>query len=700
MLTLRLTSLLGFFVMIGVAWLLSTHRRRINLRILIGGVALQFALALLIMKTSPGYWVFSQIGKFFEVALDFVNSGSAMVFGENYEDFFFAFKVLPTIIFFSSLMAVLYHFGLIQRVVRLFAVLMEFTLGTSGAETLSAAANVFVGQTEAPLVVRPYVASMTMSELNAMMVGGFATIAGGVLAAYVGMGIDATHLVTASVISAPAALVIAKVMLPETEKPRTLGSVTVDTGETYVNAVDAAAKGAGQGLKLALNVGAMLIAFLALVAMCDWGIAWVGERFGYAERGQEIRVLNGHNGAITSVTFSPDGKWIASASDDDSVMIWDAESGQPMRTLKGHTDDVNSVSFSPDGKWIASGSDDNTVKVWDAANGQQMRTLEGHADNVSSVSYSRDGKWIASASDDDTVMIWDAGSGQQMRTLKGHADNVTSVSFSPDGNWIASGSGDRTVKIWDAADGQHWLTLKGHTGDVNSISFSPDGKWIASGSDDNTVKIWDPASGQQMRTLEGHSDNVRSVSFSPNGSWITSVSGDGVVVIGNADSGQTLLTLEGLASVSFSPNGTRVASGSPGPAIRMWDMEDHSWSLAMILGYLFYPFAWLMGIESADCFRAAELLGMKIAVTEFIAYDQLHKWMEPGSGVELSKRTVMIVTYALCGFANFGSIGIQLGGIGGIAPKRRGDLARLGMRAMIGGSLAAFMTACIAGALN
>ena len=123
-------------------------------------------------------------------------------------------------------------------------------------------------------------------------------------------------------------------------------------------------------------------------------------------------------------------------------------------------------------------------------------------------------------------------------------------------------------------------------------------------------------------------------------------------------------------------------------------------ALAMILGYLFYPFAWLMGIEAADCFHAAELLGMKIAVTEFIAYDQLKQWMQPGSGVELSERTVMIVTYALCGFANFGSIGIQLGGIGGIAPERRGDLARLGVRAMIGGSLAAFMTACIAGVLN
>ena len=157
MLTLRLTSLLGFFVMIGVAWLLSAHRRRINLRILIGGVLLQFSLAVLIMKTGPGYWVFNQVGKFFETALDFVNSGSAMVFGPNYEDFFFAFKVLPTIIFFSSLMAVLYYLGVMQLAVKATAWVMQRTMGTSGSETLSASGNIFVGQTEAPLLIRPFI---------------------------------------------------------------------------------------------------------------------------------------------------------------------------------------------------------------------------------------------------------------------------------------------------------------------------------------------------------------------------------------------------------------------------------------------------------------------------------------------------------------------------------------------------------------
>ena len=175
----------------------------------------------------------------------------------------FAFGVLPTIVFFSSLMSILYHLGVMQRLVELIARIMQRTLLTSGAESLSAAANIFVGQTEAPLVIRPYISSMTRSELNAIMVGGFATVAGGVMAAYVQMGIDAGHLLTASVISAPAALLIAKLMVPESETPMTLGHVRVQVERKSVNVIEAAAAGASDGLKLALNVGAMLLVFLA-----------------------------------------------------------------------------------------------------------------------------------------------------------------------------------------------------------------------------------------------------------------------------------------------------------------------------------------------------------------------------------------------------------------------------------------------------
>ena len=407
--------------MVGIAWLFSTHRSRITWRILIGGILLQFILAILVFYTPPGRKVFQVVGHLFTEMLSYVDEGTGLMFGifpqEGDPELppqitllrTIAFGVLPTIVFFSALMSILYHIGIMQRVVVLFAWIMQKSLKTSGAESLAVAANIFVGQTEAPLVIRPYVQQMTQSELMAVMVGGFATIAGGVLALYTSFGIDAGHLMTASVISAPAALLIAKIMVPETEQPDTLGTVDVATQRETVNVIEAAATGAADGMKLALNVAAMLIAFLALLAMLDAGIGWTGEQFG--------------------------------------------------------------------------------------------------------------------------------------------------------------------------------------------------------------------------------------------------ISG------------------------------------------------EHQWSLAAILGYLFAPLAWIMGIEWGDCTRAGELLGLKMAANELVAYARLADWAKTDSAVQLSERTVLILTYALCGFANFGSIGIQIGGIGGIAPQRRSDLASLGFRAMIGGTLAGFMTACVAGVL-
>ena len=431
----RAISLLGLFAMVGVAWLMSSHKSRVSPRVVMGGILLQLGLAWLVLETETGQDIFKGIAEFFKELQKYVDEGSLFVFGVNAKpedppaphmppNFVLlrsiAFGVLPTIVFFSSLMSILYYLGVMQRVVGSFAWVMRRTLGTSGSESLSAAANVFVGQTEAPLLVRPYVSSMTQSELMAVMVGGFATIAGGVLFAYISMGIDATHLLTASVISAPAALVIAKVMVPETEQSHTLGHVDLKVARSGVNIIEAAASGATDGLKLAFNVAAMLIAFLALIAMLDAGIGLLGQ-----------------------------------------------------------------------------------------------------------------------------------------------------------GSQAAIG----------------WL-------------------------------------------------------------------------------------------------GERLGTG--------WEVEFH-WSLSRLLGYLFWPFAWLMGIESRDCLHAGELLGLKMAANEFVAYLTLQSWMQPESGVQLSDRSVRILTYALCGFANFGSIGIQIGGIGGIAPERRGDLAKIGFKAMLGGTLAAFMTACVAG---
>lgn len=408
----RLISLFGLVVMIALVFAMSADRRKVDRRLVVAGVGLQFFLALLVLKTGPGQTLFSYIGAFFTALLNYVDAGSSFVFGDAFGEHFFAFKVLPTIIFFAALMGVLYHLGLVQYVVVAFAWIMQRTLRTSGAESLAAAANVFVGQTEAPLVVRPYVASMTRSELMALMVGGFATIAGGVLAAFVGLGIDAGHLVAASVISAPAALLVAKVMQPEVEESKTLGRVSIEVERTATNVVEAAANGTLDGLRLALNVAAMLIAALGLIALVDGALGLLGQGVGY------------------------------------------------------------------------------------------------------------------------------------------------------------------------------------------------------------------------------------------------------------------VLGMEGL-----------------------------EWSLSAALGYLFAPFAWLMGIEAKDCLLAGELLGKKMVANEFVSYVQLSQWLQPDSGVELSQRSVIILTYALCGFANFSSIGIQIGGIGGIAPERRRDLARLGFRAMLGGSLACFMTACVAGIL-
>lgn len=435
---MRLQSLVGIPMLLGVAVAFSNNRKAINWRTVGVGIALQIVFALFVLQTPVGEWIFAQLNSLVMTLLGFTVEGSRFLFGGLVDSTipvvaidpaapfapgspapapdglalvaangsFLAFNVLPTIIFFSSLMAVLYHLGVMQLLVRGMAVVMFKTMGTSGAETLSASANIFVGQTEAPLVVRPFVDKMTMSELMAVMTGGFATVAGGVMAAYVGMLSHvfpdiAGHLIAASVMSAPAALVVAKIMWPETDTPATTGAVRMEVEQLDVNVVDAAARGASEGLQLCLNVGAMLLAFLALVAMLNAGVGWAGG----------------------------------------------------------------------------------------------------------------------------------------------------------------------------------------------------------------------------------------------------------------------LVGLEGL-------------------------------TLQTLVGYIFQPLAWAMGVPAAECGTVGQLLGIKTILNEFVAYLQLAE-LAP----TLSHRSLVIVTYALCGFANLGSIGIQLGGIGGIAPSRRSDLARVGFRAMIAGTLAAFLTANIAGAL-
>ncbi|GJQ28596.1 MAG: nucleoside transporter [Phycisphaerae bacterium] len=280
----RYTGLLGIVVLIGAAWAMSSHRTRINTRIVVGGVVLQAILAVLMLRVPGVSAAFEYLALGVTRVISFADAGTAFLFGNAADaggawGFIFAVKVLPVIVFFASLMAVLYHLGIMPRVVAGMAWVMRRAMGVSGAEALSAAANVFVGQTEAPLCIRPYLATMTRSQLMAVMTGGFATIAGSVLAAYVlKLGGDdesqrvlfAKHLITASVMSAPAGFVFAKILCPETEPlPMEQADVSAE-GSRATNVVDAAALGAGEGLRLALNVAAMLVAFVSLLALLNW----------------------------------------------------------------------------------------------------------------------------------------------------------------------------------------------------------------------------------------------------------------------------------------------------------------------------------------------------------------------------------------------------------------------------------------------
>ena len=429
----RLRGLLGLGVLALGAWALSSNRARVPWRVVLWGLLLQFIFALIILRTPAGAVVFDAANDAVLAVVGYTLEGARFLFGDLVWNnvpvgvgepgnggfategervartgAFVAFNVLPTIIFFASLMTLLYHLGVMQRVVGWIAWVMQRTMGTSGAETLTVAGNIFIGQTESPLLVKPFVDRMTRSELMTVMTGGFATVAGGVMAAYVGMLAGAIpsiagHLMAASVMSAPAALVVAKLMLPEEEEPETAGRLQTTLEKPDVNVIEAAARGAGEGMKLALNVGGMLLAFLAIIALLNGILGWLGGLVG----------------------------------------------------------------------------------------------------------------------------------------------------------------------------------------------------------------------------LEG-------------------------------------LSLEG------------------------------------ILGWLLAPVAWVMGVPWAESAQVGSLMGLKTVATEFVAYLGLAEVMaDPG----LSERSATIAAYALSGFANFASIAIQIGGIGGIAPRRRRDLAQLGLRAMIGGSIAAFMTASIAGVL-
>ncbi|MEH2237387.1 nSTAND1 domain-containing NTPase, partial [Nostoc sp.] len=285
--------------------------------------------------------------------------------------------------------------------------------------------------------------------------------------------------------------------------------------------------------------------------------------------------LGGHANEVSAVSFSPDGKMLASGSDDNTVKLWDTSTDKVIKTLTGHTNSVCSVSFSPDGKMLASGSDDNTVKLWDTSTGKVIKTLTGHTNSVCSISFSPDGKMLASGSDDNTVKLWYPSTGKVIKTLTGYTRSVLSVSFSPDGKMLASGSDDNTVKLWDTTTDKVIRTLTGHTNGVWGVSFSRDSKMLASGSADNTVKLWDTSTGKVIRTLTGHTNLVRSVSFSPDGKMLASASLDKTVKLWDTSTGKEIRTLTGhtnsVRGVSFSPDGKMLASGSDDNTVKLWD---------------------------------------------------------------------------------------------------------------------------------
>ena len=286
--------------------------------------------------------------------------------------------------------------------------------------------------------------------------------------------------------------------------------------------------------------------------------------------GQELQTLYGHQNWVRSVTFSPDGKILASAS-DDGVKLWNLQ-GKLLHTLYGHQNGVYSVAFSPDGKLLACASDNGTIKLWNL-HSQERQTLQGHQDGIRSVAFSPDGKLLASASDNGTIKLWNLN-GQPLQTLQGHQDGIRSVAFSPDGKTIASASLDNTVKLWNL-DGQRLQILQGHPDKVRSVSFSPDGKILASASNDTSVKLWN-LQGKLLHTLYEHQHWVTSVAFSSDGKTIASASLDNTVKLWNLD-GQELQTLYGhgnwVYSVAFSPDGKTIASASADSTVKLWNLD-------------------------------------------------------------------------------------------------------------------------------
>jgi concentrative nucleoside transporter, CNT family len=297
----RFIGLIGIAVILLIAIMMSNNRRAINLRTVIVGLILQWLLAFFILKVPLGKEIFQKLGEFITMLLNFSRQGAAFVLGSFADPealnklfgvgkgFVFAIQIAPTIILICSIVGILYYLGIMQRIVAFFAKIVAKLMHVSGAEALSNVASVFVGQVEAQVMIRPYVSSMTMSELLASMAGSMACISGGVMALYIGLGIKAEYLLAASLMAAPGAFVISKIVWPETETPKTRGVVTIEEEKTDYSIIDAAANGCSVGMKISINVIAMLVGFIALLALLDWAIGWAG--IGIAKTGLNLSFI-------------------------------------------------------------------------------------------------------------------------------------------------------------------------------------------------------------------------------------------------------------------------------------------------------------------------------------------------------------------------------------------------------------------------